>query len=672
MNMYIRRLLKVLMWCLLLGGIFLIVIYLLGPPPVNNERNTVYFDTFGEPFAEDYAKVNRHWISLDDMPHHLIQATIAIEDQRFFNHLGFDLKRIFAAALKDIRARSFKEGASTLTQQYARNLYLTHEKTWSRKIKEAIYTVRLEMFYSKEDILEGYLNTIYYGHGAYGVEAASRVYFNKGVDQLTLAESAMLAGIPKGPRYFSPFNDEQRAKKRQEIILQVMHEAGYISEDAYKKAMNEPIYYARTTKEQISRSYFQEAVLDEAQAILKLSRENIQSNGYRIYTTFNPHLQEELEETMTKTINQESDIEVGALAIDPNNGEILALIGGRDFNSSSFNRATQSQRMTGSTFKPLLYYAALEHGFTANTHLLSEPTEFKIATNDVYKPQNFNGYYANDFITLAQAMALSDNIYAVKTHLLLGEHTLVKTARTFGITKDLPAVPSLALGTASVSLQEMVTAYGMIGNGGYKIDSHVIKKITDRHGNVLYSKRLNKEQLLDEKKAFILTELMTGMFDEQLDGYMPVTGTPIIKQLSRPYAGKSGTTEFDSWMIGFSPHIVTGVWVGYDDNRRITRPTEKQYAKKIWAEFMEKAHHTIPMSTFLPPKGVIGLPIDPVTGKRATPECPTNRVMYFEIGTEPSDYCTEHTKQPDEKDVKEEEKGFFKKWFELFFDSKQS
>ncbi|HEY4600769.1 MAG TPA: PBP1A family penicillin-binding protein [Cerasibacillus sp.] len=668
MTIHIRRLLKVLACLFLLGVLCLIVLYFLGPPPINSERNTVYFDTFGDKFAEDYADVNRHWVHLDEMSLDVIHATIAIEDQHFFNHFGFDLKRIFVAALKDIRAGSLKEGASTLTQQYARNLYLTHEKTWARKIKEAIYSVRLEMFYTKEEILEGYLNTIYYGHGAYGIEAASQVYFNKGADELTLAEAAMLAGVPKGPSYFSPFNDEKRAKQRQELILQVMYKEGFISHEAYLEATDETLHYVNTTKKPVPRSYFQEAVLGEAQSILKLSREDVQSGGYRIYTTFNPHLQEELESTVIKTVNPESDVEVGALAMDSHTGAIQALVGGRDFTSSSFNRATQSQRMTGSTFKPLLYYAALEHGFTASTTLLSEPTEFHIAANDVYKPQNFNGYYANDPITLAQAIALSDNVYAVKTHLFLGEDTLVKTARQFGITEDLPAVPSLALGTASVSLQEMVAAYGMLGNGGYEINSHVIEKITDRHGNVIYTQSSSKDLILDKKKAFILTELLTGMFDEQLDGYMPVTGTPILNQLTRPYAGKSGTTEFDSWMIGFSPELVTGVWIGYDDNQPLTRPTEKQYAKRIWAQFMEKAHATIPMSTFLPPKGVIGIPIDPVTGRRATPDCPTNRVMYFEIGTEPTSYCTRHRHQNEERDLMDEEKGIFKKWFDLFFD----
>ena len=651
--------------------LFFVVLYLIGPPPISDEQDTIYYDASGEKIGEGEGKENQDWVSLTNISPHVIDAMIAIEDQHFFKHHGFDIKRILIAALKDIKSGSLKEGASTLTQQYARNLYLSHEKTWSRKIKEAIYTIRLEMFYSKTEILEGYLNTIYYGAGAYGIEAASQVYFNKKAKDLTLAESAMLAGIPKGPSYFSPFLNKEKAEKRQQLILRVMHEEGVISKQTFELAKNEILDYAKYDPSLSSdtSNYFQETVLQEAKKILQMDREAIQAGGYRIYTTLEQDHQDKLEETIEKTIDSKSDIEIGALALDPNTGAIRALVGGRDFQKSPFNRATHSRRMTGSTFKPILFYAALERGFTANTTLMSKPTTFEFANNNTYQPRNYNGYYANDPITLAQALALSDNIYAVKTHLFIGMDTLVETAKKFGITGDLPRVPSLALGTASVPLQEMVTAYGMIGNGGMQIEEHTIEKIVDKNGKTLYTRGHPKRQIFDEKKTFILTELLTGMFDESLNGYMSVTGSPIIDQLSRPYAGKSGTTESDSWMIGYSPEIVTGIWTGYDDNRELERVREKKYAKEIWAKFMEKAHQDIPMSTFMPPKGVIGIPIDPETGKRATPNCPTNHVMYFEIGTEPTTYCKEHQAPEKEGEKKEgKEKGIFQKWFELFFD----
>ncbi|WP_284140158.1 PBP1A family penicillin-binding protein [Virgibacillus sp. LDC-1] len=648
---------------LFIAGVY-VTSFLLGPPPINSDKNTIYYSDDGSVIGEEKGVENRHWINLEDMSSDLVDATLLIEDQHFFKHNGFDLKRIVGAAIRDLQHFSLKEGASTLTQQYARNLYLTQEKTWTRKLKEAFYTIRLEMFYSKKEILEGYLNTIYYGHGAYGIEAASKLFFNKSANSLSLAESAMLAGIPKGPTYYSPINDPERAKKRQELILSQMKNENIISPQGFTNAKNEPLLYA--TKEETKRtglgSYFQDTVIREAAGILQLDIEAVKSGGYHIYTTMDKAAQQMMEKRVQETVPNSTDMQIGAIAMMPDSGQIKALIGGKNYKDSPYNRAIVAKRMPGSAFKPFLYYAALENGYTATTKVMSKPTAFTLENGNVYQPSNYNGYYAYEPITLAQALALSDNIYAVKTILYLGEGKLTETARKFGITSELPAVPSLALGTASVSVLEMVRGYAMLANGGMAVSAHTIERIVDYNGKEIYKRAPHSsEKVLDAQKTFILSQLMTGMFDESLNGYMPVTGSTITDQLTREYAGKSGTTSSDNWMIGFSPDLVTGIWTGYDDNRAIEKVAEQSYAKKIWANFMEEAHEGKPEQSFKEPKGVIGIPIDPTTGERATPYCPTRTVMYFIAGNEPTESCTIHLHEE-----KKEENESFEKWFDMF------
>ncbi|MGM8364747.1 transglycosylase domain-containing protein [Virgibacillus sp. W0181] len=650
--------------------------YLLGPPSLTKDQSTIYYSAEGDVIGNEKGPGNLHSVSLEDIPDHLIHATLAVEDQHFYSHHGFDFKRIARALITNLQTNSLKEGASTLTQQYARNLFLTHEKTWVRKLKEAFYTIRLEMFYSKDELLEGYLNVIYYGHGAYGIEAASETFFGKKVDELSLAEATMLVGIPKGPTYYSPFNDEQRAKKRQESILQLLRNKEEITEADYVTAKQEELNYAPL--KQISTDdiapYFQDVALKEASRLLRLPKEAIKTSGYRIYTTLNMKMQQQLEEKIEQHVDSTSDLEVGALAIHPKNGAIRALVGGRSYSKSPFNRAVSAKRMTGSSFKPFLYYTALNHGYNATTMLTSKPTAFELDDGKIYQPSNYNDYYAYEPITLAQALALSDNIYAVKTNLFLGPDKLVNTAKKLGITSALPEVPSLALGTVSISVDEMVTAYGILANGGRDIKSYSIKKIVDRHGKTVYSREeTTGKQILDPNKTFILTDLMTGMFDDGWNGYMPVTGSTIANRLSRTYAGKSGTTNADSWMIGYSPSLVTGVWTGYDDNRPMKYASESAYAKNIWASFMEAAHKGLPNRSFRVPAGVVRAAIDPASGRLATPYCPTIQSVYFEKGSKPTSHCTLHFYEDEEENDLEDESnsedndgGIIRRLFEIF------
>lgn len=644
-------------------GIYLAA-FLAGPPQITGKEPTVLLDRNGERIAE-YHGVAGAWTPLPDLPEEFVQTTLLIEDRHFYGHHGFDFKRMAGAMIRNLQSGSLKEGASTITQQYARNLYLSPEKTWTRKLKEAFYTIRLEIFYSKEEILEGYLNTIYFGHGAYGTDAASNHFFGKSPDELSAAETAMLVGIPKGPTYYSPFNNEEKAVSRQRLIMELMLEQGVIDETEYELASAEKLLYKSATTDVAISSHFKDQVLKETAALLETDPQEIKTAGLTIRTTLDSELQEKFEAATKSSIGEESQIEAAGIALSPATGEIRAMIGGRDYSKSSYNRAIDARRMTGSTFKPILYYAALESGYTASTSLLSRPTEFELADGQIYQPSNYNGYYADEAITLAQAIALSDNIYAVKTNLYLGPEKLAETAGMFGIGGSLPEVPSLALGTASVSVDEMTAAYGMLANGGDKIDTFTVQHITDADGKEVYRRKIQQKNVLDAGNAFILTQLMTGMFDEELNGYTAVTGLGISHDLSRIYAGKSGTTNTDSWMIGYSPSLVTGVWIGYDDNRKMEIAAEESYAKNIWAAFMESAHEGQPAEIFPMPEGVVGVPIDPQTGKKATVHCNRSRMMFFKKGTEPDSFCNGH--HMEEPHHLENGRGVFERVFDIFF-----
>lgn len=648
----------ILLFMMLLS--LLVYAKILGPPPIAVPESTLYYSDTGNVIGETNNGEKRYWVPIEKISPKLINATVAVEDRQFYSHKGFDVKRIGGALFADLRARAKVQGASTITQQYARNLFLDHDKTWKRKWHEALYTIRLEMNYSKKEILEGYLNTIYYGHGAYGVEAASQYYFGKSAKELTLAEASMLAGIPKGPGSYSPIVNLEKAKNRQKIVLKAMVNKGYISKTEATQSVQTPLIFKGEHNIVTNKMapYFQDAVRQVLQTQLHIDERTIELGGLRVYTTLNEKQQAVAEETFAKTIEKASDIQAALVAMKPKTGEVKALVGGRDYLKSPFNRATQAIRQPGSTIKPLLYYAALENGFTPSTTLKSEVTTFKFDDGkSSYSPKNFNHQYANADITLAQAIALSDNIYAVKTHLFLGQKKLIETARRFGLTTKMEEVPSLALGTSGARVIEMVNAYSMLANGGKKVQPVFITKVENQKGEVLFQQPKATEQVLDANQAFVMTEMLTGIFDETLNGYAKVTGSTIAKQLTRPYAGKSGSTSTDSWMIGYTPQLVTGVWTGYDQAKKIEKPVEKTYAKKMWAHFMETSLKDEPVKYFKETDNVIGVYVNPASGKLATEQCPVSRLTYFIKGTEPKEYCLEHfngdpsKKEPDQQKI---------------------
>ncbi len=630
------------------GLVTLIVMWMaawaMGPPSIHPPMPAKIYDQSGQLAGEAGAGHKRSWVPLKDIASPLKEATVAVEDRRFYQHHGFDLRRLGGAIIKDIATLSKKEGASTITMQYAKNLFLTNQKSWLRKAEEAFYTMRLETNYSKQTILEGYLNTIYYGHGAYGIEAASEVYFNKKASDLTLSEASILAGIPKGPSLYSPLINYERAKSRQKIVLQSMVDTHKITQKEADQAYNEPLHFVKSQKKtQHNAPYFQDEVIKELRNKLHFDQKTIATGGLKVYTTLNSKLQKTADKWVKEIIQPDSKVQTAVVLMNPKNGAVQALVGGRDYQKSSFDRAVQAKRSPGSSFKPYLYYAALRNGFTPSTTLISKPTPFTYDQGKkTYSPSNFGGYYANGPITLAQALALSDNIYAVKTHMSIGEEKLVDVAKKVGITSPLSKIPSLALGTKPVSVLEMARGYSAFANGGDKINPYYITKVVDREGKVLYQADPSSTHVLNKPTTFVLSQLMTGVFDKSLNDYTKVTGTTVAPLLSHKIAAKTGSTAADSWMAGFTPSLVGAVWVGYDKGETISTYPDTGYSKLIFAHVMEDALKGKPKNEFHPPAGVVKVLVDPDSGELATDACPKARWTYYLKGTEPKKTCHLH------------------------------
>ena len=578
---------------------------------------------------------NDEWISLDKISDNLINATIYTEDKYFYKHIGFDYLRIGKAIINNIATKSKSEGASTITQQYARNLFLNFDKTWKRKIDEAVLAFELETHYSKDEILEGYLNTINYG-GVFGIENASKYYFNKSSSDLSLAEASMLAGIPQSPNNNSPFKNEENAKKRQYVVLLCMRNNGIISKEEMDRVYNEELVYNEGEKKDEIRSllYFRDAVISELKTISQIPDSLIETGGLRIFTTLDIEAQRDLEESFNKNLVN-TELEASGIMINPLNGDILALIGGKDYNVSQFNRAINSKRQVGSTMKPFLYYAALESGFTSSSTFTSEPTTFTFSSNKTYSPKNFNDTYANGPITMGAAISYSDNIYAVKTHLFLGEETLINMANRVGISSTMEAVPSLALGTEEISLIDMVSAYSTFANGGYRVGRHFINRIEDSKGNILYEYKEDKVLNLNPSLVFILNEMLTYTYDKDFIDYNYPTLISLLPEITNRYSIKTGTTDTDMWIIGYNKNAVLGIWTGYDDNRNLEKGSSI-YHKNIWINTMEKYLKDKDNSWYEIPENVVGVLVNPINGVVADSDSSKSKLFYYLKGTEPT------------------------------------
>ncbi len=451
---------------------------------INTSKSITYYDKYGNDLFKERDK--NDYVELNNISDYVKNSIVSIEDKNFYNHKGFDYLRIAKAMLVNLKSKKLKEGASTISQQYVKNLYLTFNKTWERKIQEALLTLELETHYSKNEILEGYLNTIDFGAGNYGIKEASKYYFNKEPKDLSLAEASIIVGIPKNPSYYNPVTNYKNAKKRQKNVLISMVKNKYISKDEMNKAFNEPLnFYAKNDKVELSSIYYyRDAVLKELSNIKEIPSSLLDMESLKIYTNLDKDVQKKLENNIDKEMKN-SSLQVASVVITPSNGKIVALIGGKDYSKSQYNRAYSSKRQVGSTIKPFLYYSALENGFTASSTFTSEETTFVFGQNELYSPHNYGNLYGNKEITMAAAIAYSDNIYAVKTHLFLGENTLVNTLERVGIQSEAKSVPSLALGSIEINMLEMMEGYGTLANLGYKIKPYFIEKIEDTPDTVI-------------------------------------------------------------------------------------------------------------------------------------------------------------------------------------------
>lgn len=636
MKKKIKKIIKIILIpiIILIFGNIAVYLYCLITPKmeINKSQSYYLYDNKNELVFQ----TNDDWIPLDKINKNLINATIATEDKYFYKHIGFDYLRIAKAMITNIINRDKGEGASTITQQYARNLFLNFEKTWKRKIDEAKLACELEVHYTKDEILEGYLNTINYG-GIYGIESASQYYFGKSASDLSIAEASMLAGIPQSPNNYSPVKNYNLAKERQKVVLLMMKKNKVITEEEYNTALNTNIIIVgkQKTSNLTSINYFRDAVLEELNSLSEIPSSLIETGGLKIYTTLDTGAQEDLETAVYSYINDETKIETAAIMMDPNTGGVMALIGGNNYTKSQFNRATGSKRQVGSTMKPLLYYTALESGFTASSSFTSEKTTFTFAGDKTYSPKNYNDNYANGPISMAAAISYSDNVYAVKTHLFLGENMLINTAKRIGITSELTPIPSLALGTEEISLIEMTTGYSTFANLGYKVNPHFIKKVEDSKGNVLYENKEEKEAVLNSSLTFILNEMLTATYNKNFIDYNYPTLISLLPNITHKYAIKSGTTDTDLWIMGYNQNAVLGVWNGYDDNSKINS-SDNSYHKNIWIDTMEAYFKEHEASWYNIPDNVVGVLVNPITGIIANENDEKKEMFFYLKGTEPT------------------------------------
>ena len=633
------RLKKVLKWFFIFFFIFLFLyfgLYFYGhfskKLSIGVANNYYFYDSNGNVYNGN----SDNWVGLDQISPYLIDATISAEDKHFFHHLGFDYLRIVKAMATNISKGETVQGASTITQQYAKNLFLDFGKTWSRKLQEAWITIKLESQYSKDEILEGYLNTINYG-GVFGIENASLYYFDKHASDLSLAEATILAGIPKSPSNYSPISNHDNAKKRQKFILDSMVSNKYITRDEANSAYDIDLSYVGENggSSVSSLMYYQDAVIEELKSIKSIPSSFLETRGLKIYTTLNMDYQKILDESVSNGLSGNSEIQVSSIIMDPKTGGILGLVGGRDYKVSQYNRATNSRRQVGSTIKPFLYYAALENGFTSSSTFISERTIFTFSDDKTYSPKNYADLYPDKSISMAAAISYSDNVFAVKTHLFLGEDTLVNMLRRVGVKSELEAIPSLALGTEEISLFEMMGAYGSLASGGYRREPYLIEKVLDSDGNVLYEHEDNSDFILNESDVFILNELLTSTYSSDFIDYNYPTLISLSGKLSHKYAIKTGTTDTDRLIFGYNNDLLVGVWTGYDDNSE--SPSEdSSISKDIWFNTIEGCLKDKEDNWYSIPNNVVGVMVDPISGEIADDNTEHKRMFYYIKGTEPT------------------------------------
>lgn len=621
---------------------------------------TSFFDLNDSLLAEFYIE-KRTPVPLSKVPKYLVDAVVTVEDRKFYEHWGVNLPSVFRAAVSNLRARRIVRGGSTITQQLARALFLTQEKTYVRKMKEALLALEIERTYSKDRILEMYMNQIYFGHGAYGIESAAETYFGKNVANLTLAESALIAGIIKSPAAYSPLSDPEKALRRRAVVLHAMADAGRITPREAAHANNAPLGVRRSRPGSVRGAHY---FVEEVRKFIehKFGSAMLYRDGVSVYTTIDLGLQTKADEALENWLGKyEKDhkfrssfqdkeplaeslgfegtryLQGALVALDPRTGYVLAMIGGRSFEDSKFNRATQAHRQPGSAFKPFLWAAAVDNGFTAADIVHDSPIIVPVQ-DTIYKPANYDHKFLGP-ITLRTALARSRNLVAVRLIQEVGEYTVSDYAKRMGIGSRLARVLSLALGSSATTLLEMTSAYGVFANQGVRVEPAMIRRIVGRDGELIYEDVPYSVRVLSPQTAYIMTSMMQSVLNE---------GTGLgarLRGFARPAAGKTGTTDnySDAWFVGFTPDIVCGVWVGFDQLKRIARnATGASVALPVWSDFMKAAHEGKPALNFPRPEKITTARICTKTGLLGTNACPSTRDEIFIEGTQPTAFCNTH------------------------------
>lgn len=638
----------------------------------------------------------RVFVSLDQIPKHMQAAVIASEDRRFRDHWGISLRDVLRAVVINTLSLSYRQGFSSLTQQLARNLYDTigFKKTLTRKIKEVITAIQIERTYTKDEILEMYLNSIYFGHGTYGVQAAAKRYFGKDASELTLDESALLVGLLPAPAYYSPVNHPERALRKRDVVLRVMRDQGVITEEEYAEAKSLPLDNILHVEPEGKAPYFTEYVRRFMEKEDDRLGVNIYRDGLKIYTTLDSRLQTIAEQALLKTIrenqrklnerlfNNEEEfsklaylnifpedtvkmmmegklplykelrnkllVQGAFVALDPATGAILAMVGGRPDYLDQYNRAVQAPRQPGSVFKPFVYTTAIDNGYPVTKQLLNQPVVLNVQNAqgewEKWMPSNYDGS-TGGLTTLREGIRNSINLVAIRIVQELVPATEVKaTAQRMGITTDIRAVDAIALGTSEVYLLDVVGSYATFTNQGVHNQPYAVTRIEDRYGNVIKQYQTVQEEVLRAETAYLMTDLLRTVVDRGTGGSLRWKF-----KFYRPAAGKTGTTQnwTDAWFVGFTPQLAAGVWIGVDDPQvSLGRGQDgARAALPVWGRFMKAAYDTLKWKRmdFVRPEGVKEYVICSVTKDKPTPLCPTEKELFIE-GTEPTQVCKVHRK----------------------------
>ena len=619
------------------------------------ERETIPFVALEPPLLSGMrggSRQVREWVPYSRIPPAVITAVLAVEDRRFFSHYGVDPVAIGRALWANLMRGGVVQGGSTITQQLAKNLFYSPQRTMERKLREVVAAFVMEWKYRKEEILESYLNEIYLGQAGsvsiYGIGEAAHRYFAKPLEALSIEEIALVAGLIKGPNTYSPTKNLEHATLRRNVVLRRLRDEGLLTEDAWKEAVNRPVRVSLPEDVVTDAPYFVDYLLRQVEAGTGMGI----PEGARIYSTLDPFIQQLATEALHKGLAKleqeypalregESPLQGAVVVLEARTGQLRAMVGGREYRASQFNRAAQAHRQAGSLFKPFVYLAAFEAarsegstGVTPATMLADEPVSFESGSGP-WSPQNYDRQFRGP-VTVRAALEQSLNVPAVRTAHRLGIGSINRLLRGFGIQGALPDNLSIALGSASVSLLEITSAYGGLANGGVVVKPVALTNLVRESGDTLWSPLLDRHQAVSAQGAYLATSLLKGVLDRGTGSKARVWG------LRGPVAGKTGTTDGyrDAWFVGYTPELVIGVWVGFDDERAI-RLTGSQAALPIWVDV---ARRLIPADSpdFAVPSGIVSRTIDPRTGQLATAQCPERVTEVFLEGTEPSVYCEVH------------------------------